>query len=692
MVDLRLEHHTYLLDIAIEKAFVEGWDTFSFMMFGRYQSEYVMLPYIKKSETKDFFIFEIKIAVDSFFSFFIEGETIDLSIFREAGNDGSRSRIKSHYDYLEFFTLPLNESYILRPITTREGNVSFYVRENNLRALVDEAYLSKQGVLKLMGIYHFPTLKFEEIRGIEILLAVNGTSVQLPVQPKMLPDEYAQYAWFHERRLNGFRADIDLKSYMQLEQVNHIKFQLIITYERDGEEQLIESARIKVNHWRRKYPIKRKVSHGRHTFQINVKPTRKAKYLSVKVEAFKLRAELIRSVKNNWVSIRRSKQLLKMYQSVFYVVGRIVPPNEKLVMFESFHGKQFSDNPRAIYEYMKENLPDYSLVWSVDRRHMDYFKDRGVHHVRRFSIHWLLHMTRARYWVVNARLPLWIPKPSHTIYVQTWHGTPLKRLAADMDEVHMPGTNTAKYKKNFVYEAGKWDYLVSPNAYSTTIFRRAFQFDRNIIESGYPRNDYLFAGNDEANIRCLKRELGTDEQKKVILYAPTWRDNQFYGKGRYKFDIELDLNKLQAEFGETHVIVLRMHYLVAENIDISAFKGFVYDFSSHEDIRDLYLISDILITDYSSVFFDYANLQRPMIFFVYDIEDYRDNLRGFYFNFEEKAPGPLTRTTEDIIEAITKIEEEGFIPSLEYSEFYNRFCYLEDGHASARVVKEIFGK
>src|SRR5699024_9242109 len=117
------------------------------------------------------------------------------------------------------------------------------------------------------------------------------------------------------------------------------------------------------------------------------------------------------SVRNNWVSIRRSKQLLKIYQTVFYVAGRLVQSNQKLVMFESFHGKQFSDNPRAIYEYMKENLPEYSLVWSVDRRHMDHFKHWNVHFVRRFSIRWLLYMTRAKYWVVNARLPLWIPKP-----------------------------------------------------------------------------------------------------------------------------------------------------------------------------------------------------------------------------------------------------------------------------------------
>src|SRR5699024_4192682 len=148
----------------------------------------------------------------------------------------------------------------------------------------------------------------------------------------------------------------------------------------------------------------------------------------------------------------------------------------------------------------------------------------------------------------------------------------------------------------------------------------------------------------------------------------------------------------QEELGDTHVIVLRMHYLVAENLDVEAYKGFVYDCSKYEDIRDLYLVADYLITDYSSVFFDYANLQRPMLFFVYDIEDYRDNLLGFYFDFEKKAPCPLVKESEQLLQEIKKIENNGFEPSEEFEAFIVLFCYSEDGNASERVVKEVFEK
>lgn len=379
----------------------------------------------------------------------------------------------------------------------------------------------------------------------------------------------------------------------------------------------------------------------------------------------------------------------KVYKIVFNFLG-LLPVKKNLVVFESFLGKQYSCNPRAIYEYLKENHPEYKMYWGIDIKYKHNFVDKDINYIRRFSFKWLYVMARAQYWVSNSRLPLWIPKPKHTTYLQTWHGTPLKKLAADMDEVHMPGTTTSEYKKNFIKESSKWDYLISPNAYSTEIFRRAFQFEEEMIESGYPRNDYLYNRNNPRTIESLKESFNIPLDKKVILYAPTWRDNQFYAKGKYKFDLELDLHLMKEQLGNDYVVILRMHYLVAENIDLSEFEGFAYDFSNHEDINELYIIADMLITDYSSVFFDYAILKRPMLFFVYDIESYRDNLRGFYFDFEDQAPGPLLKTTEEIIGNIKSLEENGFKLPSSFQPFYNKFCYLEDGDASKRVVEQVF--
>lgn len=384
--------------------------------------------------------------------------------------------------------------------------------------------------------------------------------------------------------------------------------------------------------------------------------------------------------------------LFKVYKIIFALMGKLLPKNEKIIIFESFLGKQYSDNPRAIYEYIYTNYPDYNLYWSAEKKSIKNFEGHGVQVLQRFSFQWMLKMNRAKYWVSNSRLPLWIPKPKGTTYVQTWHGTPLKKLAADMDEVHMPGTNTKQYKNNFLTEASKWDYLVSPNAYSTEIFKRAFQFDQTMLETGYPRNDYLIVSNESKEIERLKKQIGLPLDKKIILYAPTWRDNQFYGRGRYKFELQLELDKMRAKFGEEYIILLRMHYLVAEHLEISDYKGFVYDLSLHEDIRELYLISDVLITDYSSVFFDFANLRRPMLFYVYDIEEYRDILRGFYIDFEEEAPGPLVKTTDALIEQLGRLDDMQNYYAQKYERFYDKYCCLEDGNASARVVETILRK
>ena len=384
--------------------------------------------------------------------------------------------------------------------------------------------------------------------------------------------------------------------------------------------------------------------------------------------------------------------IIQMLARTFRILS-ILPVDPKVVIFESFLGKQYSDNPRAMYEYMLEKCPQYNMYWSFDRKSINHFKDKNINSVKRFSPKWFLLMARAKYWVTNSRLPLWIPKPKHTIYIQTWHGTPLKKLATDMNEVHMPGTTTSNYKKEFLIEVQKWDYLVSPNGYSTEVFRRAFQFKKNIIESGYPRNDYLYSSNHEEAISNLKKRMGLPFDKKVILYAPTWRDNQ-YGTwdriGKYKFDLELDLNKMRAELGEGYIIILRLHYLVAENVDLTLFKRFLFDFSKYEDIRDLYLVSDMLITDYSSVFFDYANLNRPIIFFVYDIEEYRDELRGFYLDFEKEAPGPLFKSTEQLINGIKEIDTNEFQKTNKFTAFRNKFCSLEQGKSTKRVIDNIF--
>lgn len=389
--------------------------------------------------------------------------------------------------------------------------------------------------------------------------------------------------------------------------------------------------------------------------------------------------------------IKENKFIINAVKTMFLLATKL-PTRKKTIVFESFFGKQYSDNPKAIYLYVKENYPEYKLYWSVNRNQKNKFKRVDLKILPRFSIKWIFIMARAEYWVTNSRLPLWLPKSKGTTYIQTWHGTPLKKLALDIEEVQIPDTDTEQYKIDFVNEVSKWDYLISPNEYSTKIFRRAFNFNKTIIESGYPRNDLLITGNNHEFIEQIKVKNNLPLDKKVILYAPTWRDNEYYEKGKYKLKIKLDFEKMKREIGNDYIVLLRFHYLVSEQLDLKGYEGFIYNMSNYEDISELYLISDILITDYSSVFFDYAVLKRPILFFVYDIQTYRDELRGFYFDFEKFAPGPLLKSTEELIEAIKTLENKNFKLPDYFSAFHEKFCSLENGRSTEKLVKEILGE
>src|SRR5699024_4421147 len=170
---------------------------------------------------------------------------------------------------------------------------------------------------------------------------------------------------------------------------------------------------------------------------------------------------------------------------------------------------------------------------------------------------------------------------------------------------------------------------------------------------------------------------------------PTWRDDQYHGPGQYKFVLQLDLNRLREELSDENVIALRMHYFISDNLDLSEFEGFAFDFSKYNDINDLYIISDLLITDYSSVFFDYANLKKPILFYTYDLNKYKDELRGFYIDMLNDLPGPLLYNTDEVIQNNENIENVKKYYESKYKEFYQNFCNLDDGNATKRVVEKV---
>ncbi len=384
------------------------------------------------------------------------------------------------------------------------------------------------------------------------------------------------------------------------------------------------------------------------------------------------------------------KMIMKLMKICAPMGMRLIPLNPKMIIFLSFHGRGYSDNPKAIYEAMKkdERFADYRFIWVMRKKAMQ--EVEGAKVVPYLWPQYFLAMARAKYWVSNCKLPDYLHKKKQQVYLQTWHGTPLKRLGHDI--IAPEGTTFYRSKMTlqqmratYDVDVARYNYMISPNAFCTEVFQSAFGIDKErLIETGYPRNDCL-SNYDQDELIQIKKKYDIPLEKKVILYAPTWRDNSFVRAG-YTFELEVDFARWKKMLGEDYVVIFKPHYLIISKFDMSEVEGFVYQVDAKEDISNLYLISDVLVTDYSSVFFDYASLGRPIYFYMYDLEFYREELRGFYIDVHTELPGKIYEQEEMLLEAIC--EEVYDYETL--TQFNQTFNNKEDGKATMRVLDQVF--
>ncbi|KJW12154.1 CDP-glycerol glycerophosphotransferase family protein [Levilactobacillus spicheri] len=399
---------------------------------------------------------------------------------------------------------------------------------------------------------------------------------------------------------------------------------------------------------------------------------------------------------NGLHSVIQSLKLVARYGLIVLNDGLIcLPTKKRLVMFESFNGKDVNDNPAAIYRALVHAEPRYAQTAYFSVKPREYAalhaKYPEIRLIKRFTPKWVYLMARAEYWVLNSRLPNWWHANRRTTTIQTWHGTPLKKLGTDIQNVAIPGRTTAQYHADFVTAANRWDYLIAPNQYSQDIFKRAFGYRGTFLSIGYPRNDVLYTADTAPQIQALRHRLLPQAQGPIVTYAPTWRDDTAIQQGVYRFDLPFDLGEFFRHVPSGTHLIIRPHYLVKDAVDIRGYEDRV-SVLAEADIAELYLISDLLITDYSSVMFDYANLQRPQLFFAYDLAHYRDQLRGFYFDYTaESLPGPLVTTAPAFYRQLDRwTTDHGFADhAQQQAAFYQRFCAWETGTASRQVAQLI---
>jgi CDP-glycerol glycerophosphotransferase len=356
------------------------------------------------------------------------------------------------------------------------------------------------------------------------------------------------------------------------------------------------------------------------------------------------------------------------------------------VLFVSFKGRQASDNPLGIAAELRRRGDDREQIWAVT----DYSVPvpEGATAVLLGTEGYWDALARSKYLISNDDMPSGYAKRPGQVYVQTWHGTPLKRIGFDVTDLQSVSGDS--YLDYLGRDIAKWDLLLSPNPFSTPILRDAFRFGGEICESGYPRNDVLAAGDPDALAAEVRQRIGLPAGKRVVLYAPTWRDNQYYASGRYRFDSRLDLDKAWQELGDDYVVLIRGHHQMADDVPAGR-PGFVLDVTGYPDVAELFGVSDALITDYSSMMCDFAVTGKPMLFYTYDLADYRDNLRGFYLDFEAEVPGPLLGTSDEVISAVAGLDAVAARYQARYRAFAAKFCPLDDGKAGARACDRIFG-
>lgn len=394
----------------------------------------------------------------------------------------------------------------------------------------------------------------------------------------------------------------------------------------------------------------------------------------------------------------------KVWKKILYIKRRLyywwrshgVTPDEKTVVFNSFNGKTYGCSPKAVYEYMisHEEFSDWQFIWAFKnvKKHKFLEENPNTKVVKQTARVYERKLAKAKYWITNYRVPDHVWPKQEQVYVQCWHGTPLKRLGYDLETSENAIDSIDDIRGKYDMDAKKFTYILSPSQFASEKFISAWNLKKNkmedkVMEVGYPRNDLLLNYKPE-DIQKIKEYIGIPEGKKVVLYAPTWRDNQHEAGVGFTYDLNVDFERLRRELGDEYVILFRVHYLVASHFSFDDFEGFIYNVSNYDDINHLYMIADLLITDYSSVFFDYGILKKPMLFYMYDLDDYKDSIRGFYFGID-KLPGRIITEEEDLPDAI-RDSIHNFVYDDKYKEFNEIFSHMEDGQASARFVATVF--
>ncbi|SDS65303.1 Glycosyl transferase family 2 [Nocardioides scoriae] len=368
-------------------------------------------------------------------------------------------------------------------------------------------------------------------------------------------------------------------------------------------------------------------------------------------------------------------------RDVVYPAARELPLLD-LVVFDTFAGKSSGDQPGALCAEIASRGLDLDLVVAVVDHSVTV--PAGSRAVVRMSREHVELLARARYVVVNAGLPYFFRKRPDQAVLQTWHGSPLKRIGHDRILNDVSNWN---HRRELLTARDQWDFLVSQSPFCTEKLRSAFRYSGTILEEGYPRNDVLSSPERDRIRSEVRAALGIAEDARVVLYAPTWRDNLRSGAVYHKV-IYLEPDEVAQTLDCT--VLVRGHYNSIKAAEERHPDPRVIDVTRYPDIALLYVAADTMVTDYSSAFFDFAAIDRPMVFLAPDLAAYRDDNRGFYVDYHETVPGPVCLTNDEVVEELRTVFADPTTGAERRAAFRRDFAPYDDGHVSRRVVDALF--
>ena len=374
--------------------------------------------------------------------------------------------------------------------------------------------------------------------------------------------------------------------------------------------------------------------------------------------------------------LKNNRKIYNIYTFIFNLLlgflKLFIEVDEHVILINSFGGKKYDDSPRVIFEYMKsqEKYKKYKIYWAF--HNPNNFEIEGATKIKSDTLKYFVIALKAKYWITNSAIERGLKfKNKKTIYINTWHGSAIKKLGVD-------APNGAG-----IFNTSKCDIMYAQSQYDIDVFSNAFELPRErIVLTGLPRNDELY-NVTEKEIKNIRNKLNIPKNKKVILYAPTFRE---YSRDKSGCVISppININKWKEKLFDKYIILFRAHYEISKILGIKN-DEFIKNVSDYKNLNDLMKISDILISDYSSIMFDYSILRRPIYSYAYDYDEYLEK-RGMYINIKKELPNGVCETE---MELLKQIEDCNFMEQKEKTEEFSKKYIETNGNAKKYIDKII---